>query len=264
MTKHSNPPLVILGAGYTGKFLYQAAQRHGREVLVTSRTPNHHLSYASPSHQLEFDLEQPTTWSNIPKNSDIIWCFPALPEDQAIAFTKTVASQERTLLILGSTSAFPSPLHQDKMDECSPINLTLPRVHAEETLRERFQAIILRLAGLYGPNRNVLHWIRKGKIRNTSKWVNLIHIEDVAEICLGALQECQKGESYIVSDGTPRQWSTIFDEAKKTWNIPIPPPAPLKNPGKQLNPQKLFSSISYQLQHTDLFEALKEIEPPPH
>ena len=131
-------------------------------------------------------------------------------------------------------------------------------------LRERFQAIILRLSGLYGPNRNPLNWIRNGKLRNTQKWVNLIHIEDVAEICLAALQECQKGESYIVSDGTTRQWSTIFEEAKKTWKIPISLPSPLKDPGKQLNPQKLFSSISYQLQHPDLFEALKAIEPPPH
>ena len=238
MTKHSKSPLVILGAGYTGKFLYEAAQRHGRKVWVTSRTPQHHLTFASPSQRLEFDVTQPTTWSNIPNNTDIIWCFPALPEDQAIAFTKTVASQERTLLLLGSTSAFPSPRHQNQTDEYSPVNLTLPRVHAEETLRERFQAIILRLAGLYGPNRHVLHWIRKEKIGNSPKWVNLIHIEDVAEICLAALQECQKGESYIVSDGTPRRWSMIFEEAQKTWNIPIPPPVPLNNPGKQLNPDR--------------------------
>jgi nucleoside-diphosphate-sugar epimerase len=260
----SHVPLVILGAGYTGKFLYQTAQRHDREVWVTSRRPQHHLTYASPSHQLGFDLEQPTTWNNIPKESDIIWCFPALPEDKATAFTKTMVSPNRTLLILGSTSAFPSPSHQERTDEGSEMDLNLPRVHAEETLRKRFQAITLRLSGLYGPKRNPLNWIRNGKLRNTPKWVNLIHIEDVAEICLAALQDCQKGESYIVSDGTPRRWSTIFEEAQKTWNIPIPSPATLKDPGKQLNPQKLFSSISYQLQHPDLFEALKAIEPPPH
>ena len=138
--------------------------------------------------------------------------------------------------------------------------MTLQRVQSEEHLRETYNAIVLRLAGLYGPGRHVLNWIRKGKIKNTTRYVNLIHIEDVAAQCLAALEQAPPGSSYIVSDGTPRLWSDICEYATTQWNIPNPEPTLPKDQGKRLSPQKILNELNYELRHPNLFEELDKIE----
>ena len=43
----------------------------------------------------------------------------------------------------------------------------------------------------------------------SDKYVNLIHAEDLAEICVTALQRGRPGAAYNVSDGVPRTWREI-------------------------------------------------------
>lgn len=258
---HSPNPIVLLGAGYTGTFLYTLARQQERLIWASSRQPHENLPFAIPSHRIEFDLARPDTWGNIPDGISLIWCFPAVPTDMVIRFMKQTAPQVRRLLVLGSTSAYASTHAQARLvDETTEVNLTLPRVQSEEFLRQTYGAVILRLAGLYGPGRNVLDWIRRGRITNTDRYVNLIHIEDVAGICLAALERSQDGETYIVSDGIPRRWSDICDTAASRWGIPTPPVSRPKDPGKRLSTKKLQTELHYELQHPDLYEALEHIE----
>jgi nucleoside-diphosphate-sugar epimerase len=46
-------------------------------------------------------------------------------------------------------------------------------------------------------------------VRLSDKYVNLIHAEDVGEICVTALQRGRPGAAYNVSDGVPRTWREI-------------------------------------------------------
>ena len=146
------------------------------------------------------------------------------------------------------------------IEEETPVNLTLPRVQSEEFLRTKHGALILRLSGLYGPGRNVLNWMRNGKVKHTERWVNLIHIEDVAAICLAALEKGKEGAIYLVSDGTPRRWSEVFAYAAERWRLPTPPLSPPKDSGKRLSIQKLQSELHYTFRHPDLYRALDSIE----
>ncbi len=261
MSRVSNSPVpvVILGAGYTGRFLYRAARQQGRLVFATSRDPTAHLSFAQPDHRVFFDLRRPETWSHIPARSDIVWCFPALPEDVAGTFAQRAINRKSRLVVLGSTSAFPSGL-SDVIDERVPVNLSIPRVSSEEHLRTTFGATVLRLAGLYGPGRHVFDWIRTGKITNSKKYVNLIHIEDVAELCLLALRCASPGSTYIVSDGQPRHWAEICRVAAECFHIAIPPMTVTHEAGKRLSPQKILSEFKYRFKHPDLFKALGALE----
>ncbi len=261
MNRISNAPvpLVILGAGYTGRFIYHAAQQQGRVVFATSRYPAAHLSFAQPDHRIFFDLQQPETWAHIPTRSDIVWCFPALPEDAAKTFAQHVIDRKSRLVVLGSTSAFPAG-RSDIIDEHMPVNLSIPRVSSEEHLRTTFGATVLRLSGLYGPGRHVFNWIRIGKIKNSKKYVNLIHVEDVAELCMLALRYALPGSTYIVSDGQPRYWAEICRFAAERFHIAIPPATVTREKGKRLSPRKILSDFHYQLKHPDLFKALSELE----
>ncbi|MDX1412362.1 MAG: hypothetical protein R3351_09410, partial [Nitrospirales bacterium] len=163
------------------------------------------------------------------------------------------------LILLGSTSAY-GPDPETVVDEGTPPRLTLPRVKSEEYLRSRHGAIILRLAGLYGPGRHVLDWMRKGKVKNTDRYVNLIHITDVAGVCLTALEKSMDGEVYIVSDGIPRRWSEIFRTASKRWGLLLPPLCKAKDSGKQLSNHKIRLKLKYRFRFPDLYQALDDIE----
>lgn len=252
-------PLVILGAGYIGRFLYQAALAHGRVAFATSRTPDAHLSFVQPDRRVLYDLLRPETWRHVPARADVVWCFPALPEDGATRFAQRVLDRGSRLVVLGSTSAFPSG-RSNVIDERTPIDLSIPRVAAEERLRTTFGAVILRLAGIYGPDRHVFDWIRRGKVTNSQKFVNLVHAEDVAELCLLALQRASAGSAYIVSDGHPRRWAEICRFAADRFQIPLPRPTPTADVGKRLSSRKILSDFNYRLRHPDLFTALSHLE----
>ena len=94
--------------------------------------------------------------------------------------------------MLGSTSAYDTGGSQEYpppwIDETAPIDYTKPRVQGEEFLRTECGAIVLRVAGIYGPGRHPYDWITSGRVGLSDKYVNLIHVEDLAAICKAALQ----------------------------------------------------------------------------
>lgn len=254
--------LVILGAGYAGRFIYIQAIRDGVSVSVTSRTPEAHLDFAAPSHRLQFDLDREDTWRNIPADADLIWCFPAVSQKAVSAFAGTALGNARRIAVLGSTSAYklPGTDPDSILDESASIDTTRARVVGEEHLRTHAHAIVLRVAGIYGPGRSVLDWIRRGKVGPSQRYVNLIHVEDLAAICLLAIEKGQPGKAYNVSDGRPRRWSEICEEAQKRWGI-----VPLKDdldqrPGKRLSIDNMTRDLRYRFQYPDLYQALETLE----
>ncbi len=211
-----------------------------------------------PEHSLLFDLTQPATWTNIPDPAHLIWCFPAVPCELVKNFLRTRSKPTGRLLVLGSTSAY--KLDGQPITEETPLKTHVPRVQTEEYLRIESGAVVIRLAGLYGPKRHVYDWIRKGKIQNTMKWVNLLHVEDAAAICLKALEQASDGSTFLASDGQPRTWSEICAVASSQWQIPIPALTPPKQPGKQVSIHKLRTELQYTFRFPDLYQALDQIE----
>jgi len=265
MLPHQRVPLIVLGSGYTGRYLVAEASSQGRVVLCTSRDPDRRLNHVRPSQRLRFDLAQPETWRNIPTNTDLVWCFPATPIEQVQAFAKTLVAPPRHLIVLGSTSAYdaedqstvyPPPW----IDESAPIDLRKPRVQGEEYLRKEHGAIVLRVAGIYGPGRNPLEWIRSGRVGPTRKYANLIHVEDLAAICLLALERGTPGEVYNVSDGTPRTWADICRVVETHWDIMAHQVGKDDGPGKRIKTIALRERLGAVLRHPDLYAELEKLE----
>jgi len=263
--RQATSPLVVLGSGYTGRVLHRTGTSQGRTVHATSRNPLTNLAGVPSEQRLRFDLEQPSTWMNIPMGADLIWCFPATPLEQVQAFARTLDAPPRRIVVLGSTSAYDVPSHSTEypppwIDESAPINLTKPRVQGEEYLRNTLGAIVLRVAGIYGPGRNPLDWIRQGRVSPSRKYVNLIHAEDLAAICLLALEHGKPGEAYNVSDGQPHIWDEICATAQQRWGVTAGAAKKDHSPGKRISNAKLRADLGYALRHPDLYEALALIE----
>jgi hypothetical protein len=268
VTRQKTSPLIVLGSGYTGLVIHRLGTLQGRTVHATSRSPLTNLAGIPSEQRLQFDLEQPSTWPNIPPGADLIWCFPATPLEQVQAFARTLDAPARRIVVLGSTSAYEAPDHSTEypppwIDESAPIDLTKPRVQGEEYLREHHGAIVLRVAGIYGPGRNPQDWIRSGRVSPSRKYVNLIHAEDLAAICLLALDKGKPGEAYNVSDGTPRTWNEIYATAQQRWGITTATGKESRSTGKRISNAKLRSELDYRFRHPDLYEALNLIESTP-
>ena len=258
--------VVILGAGYTARFLLPLASHHYAHVLATSRVPEKHLSHIAPNRRIRFDLTQQDTWKNIPTETDLLWCFPAVPLHLVQEFSATFDSPSRRLMVLGSTSAYDVGSSKEYpppwIDESAPINLAKPRVQGEEFLRINCGAIVLRVAGIYGPGRNPVDWIRTGRVGASRKYVNLIHVEDLAAICLTSLRQGAPGDVYNVSDGIPRTWEDICRITEERWGIRATSSELPTTSGKRIMNNKmlfLLQADHASLHHSDFAQALEEL-----
>jgi hypothetical protein len=265
VTRHIPSPLVVLGFGYTGRVVHSIGASQGKAVHVTSRSPFNNLSGIPSEQCLRFDLEQPSTWLNIPAGADLIWCFPAAPLEPVLAFARSLDTTVRRIVILGSTSAYdtsskPTEYPPLWIDESAPIDRTKPRVQGEEYLRQHHGAIVLRVAGIYGPGRNPLDWIRQGRVSPSRKYVNLIHVEDLAAICLAAIEKGKPGEAYNVSDGAPHTWDEICATAQQRWGVTATAAKEDHFTGKRISNAKLRAGLDYTFKYPDLYEALALIE----
>lgn len=243
----------------------QLTLKRGTSAWATSRNPAVQLATVPFPQRLEFDLARPRTWEHLPTGADLIWCFPATSLSAVQQWAEMQRSQFNRLLVLGSTSAYEVSDRSNEypppwIDETAPIDLSKPRVQGEEFLRESCGAIVLRVAGIYGPRRNPVDWVRQGRVSPSRKYVNLIHVEDLAAICLLALDKGKPGETYNVSDGQPRTWHEISATAQQRWGVTAAATNQDPSPGKRISNAKLQAALGYTLRHPDLYDALASIE----
>ncbi len=258
--------VVILGAGYLARFLLSLTDFY-HTVLETSRDPDHHLTRLPLEQRIRFDLADSNTWSHIPSEADLLWCFPASPLQSVQQFAARINAPSRRLVVLGSTSAYdvgadhqyPPPW----IDEDGPIALLKPRVQGEEFLRRECRAIVLRVAGIYGPGRNPYDWIKSGRVALSDKYVNLIHVEDLAAVCIAALACGVPGAVYKVSDGIPRTWREIGLGLGGNQLVEAHAEREKPTPGKRLETTKLrelLNEAGVSLRHPDLVHSLADLQ----
>lgn len=242
---------IFLGSGYTGQFF----SFPGDETLHTSRRPHR----ASRPGWTLFEASQPATW-------DALGTFA--PDAVVVAFALRGAVHEERLcdflfalapriVCIGSIGGLLAV--NGEVTDGSPIARENARAVAEERLRLH-GATILHAAGIYGPGRNPLDWLRHGRIANAGKLVNLVHGEDLARACRFLLQHFQGGERLVISDGRPRPWRDIIAHAVQRGflaNPGLPDHPDLSS--KRARPHELFRR-GFTLAHPDVFAELEALE----
>jgi nucleoside-diphosphate-sugar epimerase len=165
-----------------------------------------------------------------------------------------------------------------EVDETSPCQPTREGgqacLAAEELLRTSSLAnktVILRLAGIYGPNR-----IPRSKdlLAGTpidapsDGWLNLIHVDDAARIVLLAEHIVEPPKLYVVSDGQPVIRGDYYRELARLLGAPPPhfvlppadsPAAARAASDKRVNPRRLFADLSPALLYPSYREGLAAI-----
>jgi nucleoside-diphosphate-sugar epimerase len=85
------------------------------------------------------------------------------------------------------------------------------------------RAIILRMAGIYGPGRiPSLDNLRDGLpiAADDEGYINLIHVDDAAKVAVAVEAHAKPPRTYLVSDGIPVRRREFYDEVSKLFHTP--------------------------------------------
>jgi nucleoside-diphosphate-sugar epimerase len=134
-----------------------------------------------------------------------------------------------------STSAVYGDCHGAWISEDQPVQPAtergMRRLDAEQRLkawaiRRGMEWVILRVPGIYGPGKLPLERLRKGLPvlrEEDAPYTNRIHADDLAAICVAALDSDHHNTVYNVSDGHPSTMTDYFFRVADAAGLPRPP-----------------------------------------
>lgn len=121
--------------------------------------------------------------------------------------------------------------------------------------------VILRVTGIYGPHRFPLHRIlERHPILHESEapMTNRIHADDLARVCLRAVEKGRGGDIFNVSDGQERSMSEYFNLLADTFGLPRPPQISLAEAQHSMAPLMLsYFQESRRMDNRKLLEQLQ-------
>lgn len=214
-----NRTICILGFGYTAIFLAKNLLRSNFSITGTSRAPNNCKYYQEFGYKIvDFNNSEVDNILNLSTHLLILTPpDPVLGDPVLATFLLLLEKYRRQLEWVGyvsSTAVYGN--HEGVwVDELTtPKNLGSRAALRLKTeidwlnVANKFQLPIhiFRLAGIYGPSRNVLTDIVKGKKQSIYKeghFFSRIHVEDIAKVILASIQKPNPGSIYNVADDFP-------------------------------------------------------------
>ena len=228
--------ILIIGCGYVGLPLGQVLASAGHEVHGVRRT-DFTAENITPQR---IDITAPNTLDVLPRDFDwVINTVSSARGDAGVHRTVFVDGAKNLLDWLGdssarvlftsSTSVYPQT-DGDWVDETSPAKpeggTAQNLAQAEELFLNAPQAAtVLRVAGIYGPQRGYLfRQFLTGEAVLTeggARWINMIHRNDVVGAILAAMDLTPS--IYNVADDEPVTQRVFFEWLAKRLNKPMPP-----------------------------------------
>jgi len=272
---------LIIGCGYVGVPLGAELVRLGHEVFGLRRNISAETELKAAGIQpLLADITKPETLGALPRGFDwVVHCVAAggdaenyrqiYLEGTANVVKWLAASPPKKFVYTGSTSVY-GQNDGSQVKESSPaepaaetakVLVETEKILREAFEREKFPAILLRVAGIYGPERG--HWFKqflKNEARiegDGSRFLNMIHRDDVVGCLIAALKSGRPGEIYNAVDDEPVNQRTFFEWLGATLGK-YPPPSVPENPeedrkrgvtNKRISNRKLKMELGYQFKH---------------
>ena len=218
--------LLIFGLGYCGRAIAGAAAAAGWNVVGTTR--------AGSAGSIRFDAAGP----EVAQATHIL--ISAAPEEAgdpvlaAYASAIEAAPALRWIGYLSSTVVYGDRggAWVDEDTAVAPLQARGQRRVAAErawmAFADRYAVDILRLAGIYGPNRSVLDDLRASRARRMIKpghQFGRIHRDDIAQAVVVAMQQDRDAGSRVLNlvDDEPSESAVVVTEAASLLGVPPPP-----------------------------------------
>src|SRR5450432_3300428 len=118
----------------------------------------------------------------------------------------------------------------EPISETAKILVETEKVLLDAAAQKNFPAVILRVAGIYGPDRG--HWFKqflKNEARiegDGARILNMIHRDDLVGCIIAALKSGRAGEIYNAVDDEPVSQLHFFQWLAQAVDKPLPPSVP--------------------------------------
>ncbi len=289
---HSLPQknLFCFGLGFTGYALVREVRTRGWAASGTCRETSHQDVWAGTGVQLHhFDGQgiSKAIEKEVREASHVLVTIPPQAEegDVVLRHFEEILADRSPLQWLGylSTTGVYGNRDGDWVDETSELKPMYDhqrrRVQAEEQWLELFRVHqvpvhIFRLAGIYGPGRNLLKRVRQGSARRINQpglVFNRIHVEDVVQALCASIDQPQPGAVYNVTDDLPSSPAEAVEFACELLRVDVPPLIALDDAGlskmgrgfyltnKRVSNRKIKEELGVRLRYPDYKAGLKSL-----
>ncbi len=268
--------IQVVGAGYTGARIARFFAEKKQKVFALTRSPEKAEILKSQGIQpVLADLTRPESLQGIPAAHFIVIC-PAPDEstDQAYEaiylkgienYLNAIKKNPKPFLIvyLSSTGVWRDQAGDlfDETVEPMPKSEKARILFAAEKqiLKSGFPAAVLRLSGIYGPQRNRLNAFRKGEWpQGADRWMNVIHVDDIAAAMPVFFKNAKEGQVYLGTDDEPFKLSDLANWLAQNAGVKREFSFECFEGGRRLSNQK-FRSLGIELKYPTFREGYFQI-----
>jgi nucleoside-diphosphate-sugar epimerase len=246
----SSSTALIFGCGYLGRRVANRWIAANRPVYALTRSRSSELA-ASGISPILGDVLDPQSLRGLPRVNTVLY---------AVGFDRASGRSMRDIYVQGLANVLehvPTPERflyvsstsvygQTEGEWVTEDSVTEPHEgsglvvrEAETLLRERLpEAIVLRFAGMYGPNRLLREAaLKRGEPvpADPDGWLNLIHIDDGSAAVLHAEKCANVGDVLNVADDTPVTRRDFYECLAEVIGAPVPTFAPAASAAKESN-----------------------------
>lgn len=279
---------LVIGCGYLGHRVARTWLDQGEQVAVVTRSDERAKTLRKEGFSpFVADVSDPDSVKSLPLAETVLHAIgydrsSGVPRREAVVgglqnVLAGLAPVVERLVFISSTGVMGS--HDgDWVDEDSSCDPQREAgrcgLEAETLLRSHElgqRAVILRLAGIYGPGRlPKLEDVRRGRPVPAPEgaYLNLIHVDDAVEAILASEQRAKAGELYLISDGAPTRHRLFYSEMARQLHLgPLEfcDPAPgsrgaaAASGNKRVCNQKMVEQLEIQLRYPSFREGLQAI-----
>ncbi|HZM03581.1 MAG TPA: SDR family oxidoreductase [Candidatus Saccharimonadales bacterium] len=255
--------VLIIGCGYVGAALGTELTRLGHEVFGVTRTAEGDDALKSCGiHPFRGDVTQRATLDSLPGPFDWIvntvssskgglaeykqaylegtrnlldWLAAAPPKKFVYTSSTSVYGQTDGSQVKESSPTEPA-------SETSQVLVAAEKLLTDAAREKKFPAVILRVAGIYGPERGhlFLQYLKdEAKIAGRGeRLINMIHRDDLVNCIVAALKSGRPGEIYNAVDDEPVPQIHFFRWLSETLGKSMPPFVPEAEASKRGATQK--------------------------
>ena len=254
--------VLLAGCGDVGLRLAKLLRLRGDAVWALRRTPP--AGAHDGIHWISADLTATQSLRELPTGLTQLVYLPAPDRRDADTYRALFSGGLRNVLaapgmttlrrvLMVSSSAVYGEHGAAWVDEQTPpaplaFNGTVLRDVEQWLTAQPVRSVVLRLAGLYGPERlQLLQRLRAGlaKVpRSLQHWANRIHVDDAAAAIAHLLQLPEPMDLYLGVDDTPLPLDVLYDHLARLIDAPLPAdgPPPAGVGSKRLSNARLRAS----------------------
>ncbi len=271
--------ILILGCGYVGTKLAQRCLAHGMRVIATTRSKDRQVELDG----LGIEAVVANSPADLPRDlliavESVVDSIPLGRDEQGMHAPQTDWLPELTpklssvgwVAYLSTTGVYGDAggAWVDESWPCHPASARgIERLKAEQAwLQSGLPAEVFRLAGIYGPERNIIGRLQAGGYQTVAwqppHYSSRIHVDDIVASLLAGMRMPKPGRIVNLADDLPMPHAEYVTELARMIGAPAPEILSVQEGEARLAPAALSffrdnKRVSNLLLHRELLPELK-------